>query len=68
MKKTHQPPKTTALVPKTTAPGHNPINKRIRGYDEITPFLHEVDKIVIEERAKHVNHENTQLTLYNTWE
>ena len=37
-----------------------------RGYDELAPFLHEVNKIVAEECALHTNFE--ELPWYATWE
>ena len=37
-----------------------------RGYDELAPFLHEIDKIVAEECAEHTN--LNELPWYATWE
>ena len=41
-------------------------SKKIRGYDALKPFLHEVNKIVSKECARHESMEG--LSWYKTWE
>ena len=51
-------------VPKQGKTPH--VQSKIRGYDEIAPFLHEVNKIVAEECANHTSLE--AIPWYPTWE
>ena len=46
-------------------PNRNPSGKK-RGYDELKPFLHEVNKIVAEECVEHMN--VNDIPWYATWE
>ena len=50
---------------KTKHGKRTPSIKKIRGYDAIKPFLHEVNKIVQEECAKHESFD--ELPWYSTW-
>ena len=43
-----------------------PIKPKIRGYDKLAPFLHEVNKIVAEDCAKQANLDD--LPWYSIWE
>ena len=62
-------PRKKDTVPKPNVKANHgnwtPSTKKIRGYGAIKPFLHEVNKIVKEECAKHESLE--ELPWYTKW-
>ena len=62
-----QPPPKPPPMKSSTKP-RKPMStkRRNRGLDEITPFLHQVDKIVTEEGAKHTSVDT--MPWYTTWQ